>query len=87
MSHYDEQEEELEKKTKVHQPNHYQFFEGVEAIEVIAKSLTEQEFKGYCLGNKLKYSLRAGKKDKAHIDLAKANEYVRLYHKHKHLCR
>ncbi|CAK6603868.1 unknown function, partial [Klebsiella phage vB_Kpl_K58PH129C2] len=35
----------------VKQPSHYQLFEGVEAIEVIARSMTQEMFKGYCLGN------------------------------------
>lgn len=87
MSHYGEQEEELERKNQVYSPKHYQFFDGVEAIEVIARSLTKEQFKGYCMGNKLKYVLRAGKKGKASIDLAKADEYSLLYNKYKNLCK
>lgn len=67
----------------VNNPNHYQLFPETEAIVVIAKSLTDEEFRGYCLGNSLKYRLRAGKKGSAEEDLAKADKYVELYNKYK----
>lgn len=73
----------------VKQPSHYQLFEGVEAIEVIARSMTQEMFKGYCLGNILKYRLRAGKKSELATlekDMAKAAFYLELYEKHKGLC-
>ena len=73
----------------VKQPSHYQLFEGVEAIEVIARSMTQEMFKGYCLGNILKYRLRAGKKSELATlekDMAKAAFYLELYTKHKGLC-
>lgn len=73
----------------VKQPSHYQLFEGVEAIEVIARSMTQEMFKGYCLGNILKYRLRAGKKSELATlekDMAKATFYLELYNKHKGLC-
>lgn len=73
----------------VKQPSHYQLFEGVEAIEVIARSMTQEMFKGYCLGNILKYRLRAGKKSELATlekDMAKAAFYLELYTKHNGLC-
>lgn len=73
----------------VKQPSHYQLFEGIEAIEVIARSMTQEMFKGYCLGNILKYRLRAGKKSELATlekDMAKATFYLELYTKHKGLC-
>lgn len=73
----------------VKQPSHYQLFDGVEAIEVIARSMTQEMFKGYCLGNILKYRLRAGKKSELATlekDMAKATFYLELYTKHKGLC-
>lgn len=73
----------------VKQPSHYQLFEGVEAIEVIARSMTQEMFKGYCLGNILKYRLRAGKKSELAAlekDMAKATFYLELYTKYKGLC-
>lgn len=73
----------------VKQPTHYQLFDGIEAIEVIARSMTTEMFKGYCLGNILKYRLRAGKKGEMATlekDTAKAEFYKELYEKHKGLC-
>lgn len=73
----------------VQKPNHYAFFDGIEAIEIIARSMTKAEFRGYCLGNMLKYRLRAGKKSElayAEKDLAKANFYAELFDKHKDKC-
>lgn len=73
----------------VKQPSHYQLFEGVESIEVIARSMTQEMFKGFCLGNVLKYRLRAGKKSELATlekDMAKAIFYLELYTKYKGLC-
>lgn len=67
-------------------PAHYQVFPDLEAIQVIASSLTLAEFRGYCLGNRLKYRLRAGNKDKLEQDIKKSDYYIELYEKHKHLC-
>ncbi len=80
---------EPEEISGVKQPSHYQLFDGVEAIEVIARSMTTEMFKGYCLGNILKYRLRAGKKGEMATlekDTAKAEFYKELYEKHKGLC-
>jgi len=71
----------------VHQPKHYEVIEGLEAIEIIASSLTRDEWKGYCVGNILKYRLRAGKKDALQQDVDKANEYEMLFDKYKELNR
>lgn len=71
------------------QPGHYMLFEGVESIQVIARSMTVEQFKGFCMGNTLKYRLRAGKKsDQANVtkDLAKAEFYKELFEKHKGEC-
>ena len=78
--------EQIEGVTK---PSHYQLFPNVEAIEIIARSMTVEQFKGFCLGNILKYRLRAGKKSELAFiekDLAKADFYVELFEKHKGLC-
>ena len=78
-----------EKIEGVTKPSHYQLFPNVEAIEIIARSMTVEQFKGFCLGNILKYRLRAGKKSElAYIekDLAKADFYIELFEKHKGLC-
>ena len=70
----------------VNQPQHYQFFPDLEAIEVIARSTTQEQFYGYALGNALKYRLRAGSKDDLEQDIAKAKKYIELYEEYKHLC-
>lgn len=73
----------------VTKPSHYMLFDDIEAIEVIARSMTREQFKGYCLGNILKYRLRAGKKSElAYLekDMAKADFYGELYEKHKDKC-
>ncbi len=71
---------------QVKNPNHYLII-GIETITVIASSMSESEWLGYCRGNVLKYRLRAGKKGDANTCLAKADFYEELYDKHKHLCR
>ncbi|QBG78782.1 nucleotide kinase [Escherichia phage NC-A] len=73
----------------VRTPSHYMLFDDIEAIEVIARSMTREQFKGYCFGNILKYRLRAGKKSElAYLekDMAKAWFYGELYEKHKDKC-
>ena len=73
----------------VREPSHYTLFDGIEAIEIIARSMTTEQFRGYILGTVLKYRLRAGKKQDlayAEKDLAKASFFTELYEKHKGLC-
>lgn len=73
----------------VRRPSHYQVFEGVESIEIIARSMTTSEFRGFCLGNVLKYRLRAGKKSELATmekDLNKAAFYQELFDLHKGKC-
>lgn len=73
----------------VKRPQHYYLFDDVEVIEVIARSMTREQFKGYVLGNILKYRLRAGKKGElAYLekDMAKADYYQTLYEKFKGYC-
>lgn len=63
----------------VHHPSHYTL-PGLtlESVDVIRAVLTPEEFKGWCKGNALKYSLRAGRKDPAKEvqDLAKAGVFL-----------
>lgn len=70
----------------VAKPKHYQFFPDVEAIEIIARSMTVAEFRGYCLGNRLKYRLRAGQKDDPKQELDKSDAYIALFERCKDLC-
>lgn len=78
---------QTEKPDPVNHPKHYAVFEQLEAIEVIASSMTTEQFYGYCLGNILKYRLRAGGKDDVMQELGKADKYQELFTKHKHLCK
>lgn len=78
---------ELDHLEDVRFPVHYGVLDGLEAIEIIASSLSLSEFRGYCLGNILKYRLRAGKKDDLRKDIKKADEYVLLFDEYKHLCK
>ena len=59
----------------INNPNHYQLIGGLEAIDVIERALTPEQFSGYLIGNFLKYRLRAGSKDDALQDLAKSEWY------------
>ena len=77
---------QVDKKDAVINPNHYDMM-GANTIEILAAAMTEAEWRGFCLGNTLKYRIRAGKKDDLQQDIDKANNYERLYEKHKHLCR
>ena len=73
----------------VRKPSHYQVFDGLESIEVIARSMTVSEFRGFCMGNVLKYRLRAGKKSELATmekDLSKAAFYQELFDLHKAKC-
>lgn len=70
-------------------PSHYMLFDGTESIEVIARSMTVSEFRGFCFGNVLKYRLRAGKKSELATmeqDLKKSAYYQELFDKHRGLC-
>ena len=73
MGHYNEQREA--QSDLINKPKHYQLIGGLEAIDVIERTLTPEQFKGYLIGNFLKYRLRAGSKDDALQDLAKSEWY------------
>ena len=60
---------------EISNPAHYDIFDGQQAIDIIRKALTPEEFAGYCKGNFLKYRLRAGEKGDATKCLAKSNWY------------
>jgi hypothetical protein len=70
----------------VSSPNHYLKL-GYECIEIIASSLSKEAFKGYCMGNFLKYRFRMGDKDAMQQDFDKSKEYLMLYDKYSHLCK
>ena len=77
----------LDSKDMVNSPSHYALFDDIEAIQVIASSMTKEMFKGYCFGNLLKYKLRAGGKDDIQQELKKAERYKGLYEEYQHLCK
>ena len=70
----------------VSSPNHYLKL-GYECIEIIASSLSKEAFKGYCMGNFLKYRFRMGNKGDMLQDFNKSKEYLMLYDKYSHLCK
>jgi hypothetical protein len=57
-------------------PGHYKVCEGLEVVDMIRAVLTPEQFRGYCLGNLIKYRMRAGKKTMSPMeDLGKAHVY------------
>ena len=59
----------------VNHPSHYTNGE-VECIDAIQSALTEEEFRGYCKGNIIKYTWRERSKG-SDEDLKKANWYLK----------
>ena len=70
----------------VKNPKHYQIIDGIESIDIIARSMTVEQFLGFCLGCALKYRIRAGKKDALEQDIAKANQFEIIFKTKRHLC-
>lgn len=62
------------KADPVNHPSHYTAYP-VEVIDMIRQVLGDCGFKAYCLGNEIKYRMRAGLKGDANEDLAKAMKY------------
>ena len=60
----------------VNSPPHYTVG-GIETIDYIQAKLTPEEFRGYLLGNSLKYLSRLGKKSAVSDDLGKAAWYIK----------
>lgn len=59
----------------VNKPSHYQLNCGIESIEIIKRVLGLRGFVAFCLGNILKYLIRAEKKNKLE-DYKKAAKYL-----------
>ena len=59
----------------VNSPPHY-LKGGVECIDMIRAALTDEEFRGYCKGNNIKYVYRERDKGKDE-DLKKARVYLK----------
>lgn len=69
---------QVEEHDSVNHPEHYQLVKGVEVIEVIDRILNRSDFtgfEGYCLGNVIKYILRADMKN-GKEDYKKAAVYL-----------
>ena len=60
----------------VNNPSHYNH-KGVECIDAIEASMTEEEFQGYLKGNLMKYTWRYKYKGKPVEDLKKAEWYLK----------
>ena len=56
-------------------PDHYKA-DGVECIDVLRAVMTEEEFRGYCRGNAVKYLYRLYRKGDAAENVAKAEVYL-----------
>lgn len=66
----------MSKEDLVNNPKHYDLFaDGTKSFDVIRKTLSPEEYKGFLKGNILKYRLRAGKKGDASICIAKSDWY------------
>lgn len=62
----------------VHHPSHYGGDSVHETIKCLKAWLTPDEFRGFCLGNAVKYLSRAGKKGDRASDFGKAAVYVQF---------
>lgn len=73
----------------VHSPSHYKLRGlDIESVDVIRSVLSDEEYKGWCKGNALKYLFRAGKKDDEIQDLSKCSVYLKwLTDKLTNLCK
>lgn len=67
---------EHDKVDVVNHPKHYKLPSGRESIEVMKEVLTDEEYRGWCKGNALKYIFREGKKDDAVQDIKKAGKFL-----------
>ena len=61
-----------------HDPAHYKVG-GIESIDVIRAKLSPEAYRGFCLGNAMKYVHRAGHKDAAVDDAKKAIVYLEWF--------
>jgi hypothetical protein len=60
---------------QINSPDHYTAG-GIETIDYLRAKLTPDEYRGFLLGNALKYLSRAGRKGDAATDWQKARWYV-----------
>lgn len=55
--------------------NHYDLWNGIEAIDIMKNCLSLDEYRGFLKGNILKYQLRLGKKDNVEKEMIKIKYY------------
>ncbi len=72
---------ESDKKVIDH-PQRYGGDTEYECIKVLENWFTEEQFKGFCIGNSIKYLCRLGKKDDELQELKKAAWYINRYIEH-----
>ena len=65
----------MEPTDNVNHPPHYTQDSGIECIDAIKAALTEEEFRGYCKGQVIKYTWRERHKEGT-TSLAKADWYL-----------
>lgn len=67
-------------KNQVIETNYYELWPGIEALDVMAMSLSREEFIGFLKGNILKYQLRKGNKpgEPLEKDQEKLNSYKQI---------
>ena len=72
----DEKEEEAKEENDISNPKHYKL-DGldIESIDIVKAVLGEEGFINFCLGNILKYAIRAKKKGQFDSDIAKIKTY------------
>ncbi len=70
----------------VNHPSHYTDG-GIETIDFIRAKLTTDEFRGYCVGNAMKYISRAGKKGDFKTDIEKAIVYLKWSIEHREVTK
>ena len=71
------------KNDNVKSPKHYEILDDFESITIIASTMTEDQWFGFCLGNIIKYRLRAGKKNDVLEDIAKSDFYKKIMQRKK----
>lgn len=68
-------DKELDKNV-INHPNRYGGDTEYECIKVLENWLSEEQFKGFCIGNTIKYMCRLGKKDEEIQELKKGSWYL-----------
>ena len=65
-------------RTAVDPKSNYYDVGGIDTIDILKAKLTPEQFKGFLLGNLIKYSTRANFKDQFNRDVEKVNIYSNM---------